>query len=1059
MKQHINNTKMKLKTLFLAALAVLAIASCDSKKKMILGVQLDPAEIYLTKEDNASSSFEVYASDSWTVKSTADWLNISQDKGKGDASLSVWAASANTGKPRKATIVFRCGYYHYATLTVTQQGELEASDGSSPEKAFSPQEAREFVLDPSSDLDKEYFIKGKIHKIKESFTASGTNGNASFYISEDGKASDNDFYCYRVLYLGNRTFKSGDKDISVGDDVIVYGVLTNYEGTPETDGNNAFVYQLNDLYEPVQTEFEEITIAEFLERKDLDKAYDVSGKVTSVTPSGSYFGANIKDGGKELQCAFPSNWSKWSDKIVVGGTMKIRGKYSLYNGSPQMNKGKILSFEEGQIITVEGSVSQAVEAEDGAEVTINEGIVAALTTKGFVLTDGTNNIYVYLNATPSVKIGYKIKLEGGSKTTYRDVPEVEKPSQGDMVITTLSQNNEVPRTELTDITATHDSYSSDRADYIKFTGALAKNGNYYNITKTGSDLIVSAQLPAADIASVLDGLNNSEVTIVGYYAGNNTDKAGAKYLNIIVTEAAASGGAYCRPDKTEISVAANVTSAKFNISANADWTLQAPDTEGFQSLNPLSGSANAEVTATFTANTTDQSRTFEILLTCESADVSQTITITQRAVGVGGTIADALAAADNSKVEVNDAIVAALTTKGFNMTDGINNIYVYTNTAPTVEIGDQVSLGGTKEIRFGVPQIKDPTNIQVGSKGNEVPRTEIVDLTNSVDSYNPPSNVVDYISFTGKMVKSGSNYQIKKDGATRYLQANYATQATISAMETFVDQEVIVKGYFASIHSTNNFVYINITDVAAADPNAKYCRVTEGYSISVAASATSTTLHVKANAAWSITPSSGATVSPNSGNADAAVTVSFAANTATSAKTYTLTLVCADAGVNQAITITQAAASSGGSVTDVLNNAFTGVSGTSYTAWTNTGTSGATYAGQSAGGNSSIQLRSSNSNSGIVTTKSGGKVRSIVITWNVNTQDGRTLDIYGDNSAYTDATQLYNSDGNTAKGTKLGSIVKGTSTTLTISSDYTHIGLRSNSGAMYLDKIEIEWAK
>ena len=142
---------MKLKTLFLAALAVLAIASCDSKKKMILGVQVDPAEIYLTKEDNASSSFEVYASDSWTVKSTADWLNVSQDKGKGDASMSVWA-TANPGKPRKATVIFRCGYYHYATLTVTQQGEQAAGDGSSPEKAFTPDEARELVLDPMGGL-------------------------------------------------------------------------------------------------------------------------------------------------------------------------------------------------------------------------------------------------------------------------------------------------------------------------------------------------------------------------------------------------------------------------------------------------------------------------------------------------------------------------------------------------------------------------------------------------------------------------------------------------------------------------------------------------------------------------------------------------------------------------------------------------------------------------------------------------------------------------------------------------------------------------------------------
>ena len=905
---------MKLKTLFLAALAVLAIASCDSKKKMILGVQVDPAEIYLTKEDNASSSFEVYASDSWTVKSTADWLNVSQDKGKGDASMSVWA-TANPGKPRKATVIFRCGYYHYATLTVTQQGEQAAGDGSSPEKAFTPDEARELVLDPMGGLDpeKSYFVKGKIHKIasKGTFTESGTNGNASFYISEDGKASDKDFYCYRVLYLGNRKFKSGDTDIKVGDDVIIYGQLTNYNGTPETVQGNAFVYDLNGVHEDVQTEFEEITIAQFLDRKDENTEYIVSGKVTSVTPSGSYYGANISDGGKTLQCAFPSNWNSWKDKIAVNGKMKIQGKYSTYNGSPQLNNGKILSFEEGQVIVVEGSVSQAVEAEDGAEVTINEGIVAALTTKGFVLTDGTNNLYVYQNAAPTVKIGDKVTLKG-NKTTYRDVPELESPSN----ISVLSSNNEVPRTNLTDITATHDSYSSNRADYISFTGTLAKSGNYYNITKTGSDLIVSAQLPAADIAAALDALNNSEVTIVGYFAGKNTTSAGAKYLNVIVTEAAASGGVYCRPDKTEIEVAAEATSAKFNISANAAWTLQAPDAEGFQSLSPMSGSANAEVTASFSANTGTQSRTFEILLTCSEASVRQTIVITQLAPGasVGDTVTEAVAKATAAGVEVTvgEAIVAATSAKGFVMTDGTTNCYVFQNAAPTAKIGDKVSVKGTMKIYYKLPEIDKPaaSDITIISSGNNVPRTSLVDVTANVDTYDATS--ADYITFTGTLTKSGNYYQFRKAGATTYVSADYPSDAAKALMDPLLDSEVIVTGYYNTKHSTNNYLKIIVTDVQAADPNAKHCYVAEGNTINVAASATSTTLNVKANASWTITAGSGATVSPSSGSADAAVTVSFAANTATSAKTYTLTLVCADASVNQAITITQAAASGGG---------------------------------------------------------------------------------------------------------------------------------------------------
>lgn len=147
----------------------------------------------------------------------------------------------------------------------------------------------------------------------------------------------------------------------------------------------------------------------------------------------------------------------------------------------------------------------------------------------------------------------------------------------------------------------------------------------------------------------------------------------------------------------------------------------------------------------------------------------------------------------------------------------------------------------------------------------------------------------------------------------------------------------------------------------------------------------------------------------------------------------------------------------GATVTDVLNRATTGITGTSYSSWSGkTATSDAVYAGNSAGGNSSIQLRSSNSNSGIITTKSGGKVKSITVEWNSNSANGRTIDIYGKNSAYSAATDLYN---NSNQGTKLGSIVYGTSTSLTVSGDYEYVGIRSNSGALYLTSVTVVWDK
>lgn len=144
------------------------------------------------------------------------------------------------------------------------------------------------------------------------------------------------------------------------------------------------------------------------------------------------------------------------------------------------------------------------------------------------------------------------------------------------------------------------------------------------------------------------------------------------------------------------------------------------------------------------------------------------------------------------------------------------------------------------------------------------------------------------------------------------------------------------------------------------------------------------------------------------------------------------------------------------SVTDVLTRATTGITGTSYSKWSGkTLTSDAVYAGQSAGGNTSIQLRSDNSNSGIVTTATGGKVTKVTVEWNSNTTSGRTLNVYGKNTPYSAATDLYGDNA----GTLLGTIVCGTSTELTVTAgDYAYIGLRSASGAMYLTSVSVTWS-
>ncbi len=147
------------------------------------------------------------------------------------------------------------------------------------------------------------------------------------------------------------------------------------------------------------------------------------------------------------------------------------------------------------------------------------------------------------------------------------------------------------------------------------------------------------------------------------------------------------------------------------------------------------------------------------------------------------------------------------------------------------------------------------------------------------------------------------------------------------------------------------------------------------------------------------------------------------------------------------------------SINDVMNRTWTGVTSSTYADWVKTNSSGAKYAGNSAGGNKNmhvIQLGSEKSPSGIVTTKYDGSsyLSSVTVKWNAKTASGRKLDIYGSNTPYKSPTDLYSDP---PSGTLLGSITNGASTSLVITGEYKYIGLRSNSGAMYLDEIVVTY--
>jgi hypothetical protein len=115
------------------------------------------------------------------------------------------------------------------------------------EKPFTPaeacQEAAKLNGDEKEVSTQDYYIKGKISQIKYTFSAQ--YGTAQFHISEDGSVESEQFLVYGTYYLGNQPWVEGNTQIAVGDEVIVYGKLTNYGGTLETANKKSYIYSLN----------------------------------------------------------------------------------------------------------------------------------------------------------------------------------------------------------------------------------------------------------------------------------------------------------------------------------------------------------------------------------------------------------------------------------------------------------------------------------------------------------------------------------------------------------------------------------------------------------------------------------------------------------------------------------------------------------------------------------------------------------------------------------------------------------------------------------------------
>ena len=176
--------------------------------------------------------------------------------------------------------------------------------------------------------------------------------------------------------------------------------------------------------------------------------------------------------------------------------------------------------------------------------------------------------------------------------------------------------------------------------------------------------------------------------------------------------------------------------------------------------------------------------------------------------------------------------------------------------------------------------------------------------------------------------------------------------------------------------------------------------------------------------------------------------------TAVVGTTATITVTCGSVSDTATVTVIPT------TITHTLNGAFFGipVKESSYSTYKKT-VDGANYEAQASAGNDAdsgkgLQLRSKNSNSGVIANFAGRTCKSITFTFDNHTQAGRSIEIYASNSPFTIADMYKNFV------TKVGTIDYSSSNltqTYTFTADYSYIGFRSADGALYLKSVEVVW--
>lgn len=223
------------------------------------------------------------------------------------------------------------------------------------------------------------------------------------------------------------------------------------------------------------------------------------------------------------------------------------------------------------------------------------GTVVGTYSRGFLISDGTAYILVYLGSDSGLAVGDVVTVSG-STSEYGGLLQFGSGSTFEKTGTTEFTQ---PEPEVLDGAALDAYLAAPVIKYVQYTGTLNISGYYYNVTVDGAATAVGS-IQYAPEGLVDAALNGKKIVVTGYSIGFS----GGKYVNtmgISVVAAENEGGDEGNEDDvvvTEGNLVENASFEKWEGDKPANWTGVGHNATISKSSDAKSGSYSVEVAGT-----------------------------------------------------------------------------------------------------------------------------------------------------------------------------------------------------------------------------------------------------------------------------------------------------------------------------------------------------------------------------------------------------------------------------------------------------------------------------